>query len=68
MKKLFLISVFFCCMLSTGVANEKNQNTTDTDAKDTPQESSEDSKDCKDVCVKRDGYGLCLEFEQRCKE
>ena len=55
-------------MVSSGLAEEKNQNPADTESKDIPQESSEDSKDCKDVCVKRDGYGLCLEFEQRCKE
>lgn len=30
-------------------------------------EEVEKREDCKKVCVKRDGYGKCIEFEEKCE-
>jgi len=68
MKKYFLILSFIFC-LATGIAiSEENK------GEETPQQSAsikdqtESEKDCRKVCVKRDGYGMCTEFEERCEE
>ncbi|MGI9535161.1 MAG: hypothetical protein ACR2NW_09435 [Thermodesulfobacteriota bacterium] len=66
MKRLFIIAITFGFICSAGFAEEQIQQPPDTETKDAVDEQADKSKSCRDVCVKRDGYGLCLEFEKRC--
>ena len=68
MKRLFFIIIIISCLISTGLAEENLQQPPDKGINDAEKESVDDSKNYKDVCVKRDGYGLCLEFEKRCND
>ena len=63
MKKL-LISLMFVSILFSGIVlaqENTNEHTSHEDQK------TETKKDCKKVCVKRDAYGLCKKFEEKCK-
>ncbi len=67
MKKYFLIfSLIFC--LTAGIAiSQENQGEEPAQQSETVTDQSKSEKDCKKVCVKRDGYGMCTEFEERCE-
>lgn len=68
MKKYFLILSFIFC-LSAGIAiSEENKGEETLQQPDPIMDQTESEKDCKKVCVKRDGYGMCKEFEERCEE
>ncbi len=68
MKKYFLILSFIFC-LATGIAiSEENKGEETPQQSDSIMDQTESEKDCKKVCVKRDGYGMCMEFEERCEE
>jgi len=65
MKKYFLIfSLIFC--LTAGIAISE-ENSPEAPHQESVIEQTETKKDCKKVCVKRDGYGMCTEFEERCE-
>ena len=68
MKKYFLILSFFFC-ITTGIAiSEENKGEETPQQPDSIVDQTESEKDCKKVCVKRDGYGMCTEFEEHCEE
>jgi hypothetical protein len=68
MKKYFLIlSIIFC--LTAGIAiSQENQAEEPAQQSESVTDQTETEKNCKKVCVKRDGYGMCTEFEERCEE
>ena len=65
-KYIFILSLIFC--LSAGVAVSEEDTGTETQQSETVTDGAKEEKDCKKVCVKRDGYGMCTEFEERCEE
>ena len=66
-KHLLLLSLIFC--LTAGIAiSQENGGEEPAQQSESVTEQTEDEKDCKKVCVKRDGYGMCTEFEERCEE
>ncbi len=68
MKKYFLI-LSFIFYISTGLAiSEENKGEGTLQQSDSTTDQTESEKDCNKVCVKRDGYGMCTEFEERCEE
>ena len=57
----------FC--ITTGLAiSEENKGEETQQQSDSIEDQTDSEKDCRKVCVKRDGYGMCTEFEERCKE
>ncbi|MCK5392560.1 MAG: hypothetical protein O6849_02820 [Candidatus Dadabacteria bacterium] len=68
MKNLFLILSFMFC-ITTGIAvSEENKGEETQQQSDSIKDQTDSEKDCSKVCVKRDGYGKCTEFEERCEE
>ncbi|TDI91071.1 MAG: hypothetical protein E2O72_02735 [Candidatus Dadabacteria bacterium] len=68
MKKYFLLLSFIFC-LATGLAiSEENKSEETPQQSDSITDQTESEKDCRKVCVKRDGYGMCTEFEELCEE
>ncbi len=68
MKKYVLIlSLIFCLTAGIAIAEEKQGGETGQES-ESVTDQTENEKECKKVCVKRDGYGLCTEFEERCEE
>jgi len=54
---------------STGIAvSEENKGEETQQQSDSIKDQTDSEKDCSKVCVKRDGYGKCTEFEERCEE
>lgn len=67
MKDILLILAFVFC-IATGMAiSEENKGEETQRQSDSATEQSDSEKDCKKVCVKRDGYGMCTEYEERCE-
>lgn len=68
MKKNFLILSFMFC-ITTGIAvSEENKGEETQQQSDSIKDQTDSEKDCRKVCVKRDGYGMCTEFEERCEQ
>ncbi len=68
MKNLFLILSFMFC-ITTGIAvSEENKGEETQQQSDSIKVQTDSEKDCSKVCVKRDDYGKCTEFEERCEE
>ena len=68
MINLFLILIFMFCV-TTGIAvSEENKEEETQQQSDSIKDQTESEKDCRKVCVKRDGYGMCTEFEECCEE
>lgn len=68
MKKYLLILGTIFCFTAGLAISEENQQTEPVQQSESKTDKTESKKNCKKVCVKRDGYGMCTEFEQRCKE
>jgi len=68
MKKYFLILSFMFCITAGIAISEENKGEGIPQQSDSIMDQTESEKDCKKVCVKRDGYGMCTEFEERCEE
>ena len=70
MNKLLLTLIIFFALGLAVVAEEKS-GTSYTGPKDSTEELRNDEltneENCKEVCVKRDGYGLCKKTEIKCK-
>jgi len=68
MKNFFLILSFMFC-ITTGLAiPEENKGEETQQQSDSIEDQTDSEKDCRKVCVKRDGYGMCTEFEERCED
>lgn len=64
MGKLLILIILF---LALGTGLTFAEQSLERDHSDVPKtEEVEEKKDCKKVCVKRDGYGKCIEFEEKC--
>lgn len=66
-KYLLVLCLIFTLGAGTAVSDE-NKGVEEAQQSEASAEQSENKKDCKKVCVKRDGYGVCKEFEERCEE
>ena len=68
MKNLFLILSFMFCIITGIAVSEENKGEETQQQSDSIKDQTDSEKDCSKVCVKRDGYGKCTEFEERCEE
>jgi len=68
MKRYILVVSLMLC-ITTGLAiSQETQSEEPAGQSEAVPDQTESKKDCKKVCVQRDGYGMCTEFEERCKE
>ncbi len=67
MGNILLILAFIFCMTAGLAITEENKGEETQKQSDTIKDQTDSEKDCKKVCVKRDGYGMCTEFEERCE-
>ncbi|MEQ9618880.1 MAG: hypothetical protein RIG61_06870 [Deltaproteobacteria bacterium] len=68
MKKYLVISSFIFCLTAGIAISQENKSEEAPQQSESVTDQPESEKDCKKVCVKRDGYGMCTEFEERCEE
>jgi len=68
MKNLFLILSFMFCITAGIAVSEENKGEETQQQSDSTKDQTDIEKDCRKVCVKRDGYGMCTEFEEHCEE
>lgn len=64
MKRILVTLLFFG--LTSGLALSEGHSEVDN-AEPPKTEEAKEKADCKKVCVKRDGYGKCIEFEEECE-
>lgn len=67
MKTYFLILSFIFCIAAGVAISEENTGEEAQQQSDSLTDKADNENDCKKVCVKRDGYGMCEEFEERCE-
>ena len=68
MKKYFVILSFIFCLTTGTAISQENKGEETPQQPESTTDQTESEKDCKKVCVKRDGYGMCTEFEERREE
>jgi len=56
------------CMSAGLAISQENRGEKPAQQSEPVTEQTKPEKECKKVCVQRDGYGMCTEFEERCKE
>ncbi len=63
MKGILVLVLFLGITTSFAFSDEHS-----TEKPEAPKsEEAQEKADCKKVCVKRDGYGKCIEFEEKCE-
>ena len=67
----FILTLVILIALSFHVFAQDKPETPNTGPKDSTEELRNDEltneENCREVCVKRDGYGLCKKTEVKCK-